>query len=379
MKHSILSPSAAHRWIMCPPSARLEAKIPEETSPFAEEGTQAHAGCEAFLKNGFDNFAFTRQLLEDNGYTEEMIDYCEAYAQYVKSKKEDLGAMATYLVEERVQTAPTLDAGQFGTCDCIILGAERQRLYIVDFKYGMGVPVSATDNPQLKLYALGAYLRYQFHANISRIVLCIYQPRIHNVSEWETTPEELLKWYQNTVEPQGRLALDGEGSFASGSWCKFCKCRGVCRQLMQDSAKSVFGITSVEEPLLNNEDISQVLQNAPKIRLFLDAVEKEALKRMLDGSKVTGFKLVAGRSNRKIVDEVGLFERLKAAGFWHEDVTVRKLRTITELERMVGKDKLKEIAGETIQKAAFKPVIATEDDKREAYNHKENILTAFNL
>ena len=170
-RHALLGPSSSHRWLACPPSARLEETFPDVTSEYAEEGTQAHALCEALLTK--------RVIFCDD---EEMLGYAEAYCDFVE---EELNAAKAKTPDAKLLVEQELDFGEyvpegFGTSDAVIVSDNV--LEVIDFKYGKGVPVSAIGNPQLRLYALGAYLSLSPIYDFDTVKMAIFQPRINNIT-----------------------------------------------------------------------------------------------------------------------------------------------------------------------------------------------------
>lgn len=130
-------------------------------------------------------------------------------------------------IEQTLDFSKWVEHG-FGTGDCVIVADDL--LHIIDFKYGLGVLVEATENSQLKCYALGAVDTFGDLYDIKRIKLSIYQPRRENVDTFELTKDELLKWADEVLAPTAKLAYDGEGEFAAGDHCQFCKVKASCRK-----------------------------------------------------------------------------------------------------------------------------------------------------
>ena len=217
-RHALLGPSSSHRWLACPPSARLEETFPDVTSEYAEEGTQAHALCEALLTK--------RVIFCDD---EEMLGYAEAYCDFVE---EELNAAKAKTPDAKLLVEQELDFGEyvpegFGTSDAVIVSDNV--LEVIDFKYGKGVPVSAIGNPQLRLYALGAYLSLSPIYDFDTVKMAIFQPRINNITTDTIAVDDLLKWAKEYVAPRAELAFKGEGEFCVGEHCRFCKASAICR------------------------------------------------------------------------------------------------------------------------------------------------------
>ena len=353
-KHAILGASSASRWIACPPSALLNAALPDEPSPYAEEGTKAHALCEYLL---LKKLGENPEVPAD--YDDEMFSCAEGYRDYLISEMEKMEIWPSILVEQRVDYSRWAPEG-FGTVDC--LAAAGNEMKIFDFKYGQGVEVEAAWNPQLLCYALGGLELFSPLYDITDISLYIYQPRLSHISVFELKTDELLDWAENTLQPAAQLAWAGEGEANPGKWCKFCKAKPTCRALEKrnmELAKKDF-----PEPLsMSAAEIAEVL---PKLDLLIDwagAVKEHALTRALQGEKLPGYKLVAGRSVRKFSSEADACLAIKAAGY---NPYITKMKGLTELRKEMGGKTFDDVCGRLLVKPQGKPVLVPETDKRPA-------------
>lgn len=366
--HALLSPSSAHRWLNCTPSARLEEKEADKESSYALEGTLAHAICARKLKEYLGLAADEEReeiaRLAAAYYTDEMEELTDAYVSIVKSKLDAARAVtpdARLLVEVRLNFHPYVPES-FGTADAVVIADGRME--VIDFKYGKGVRVSAFENPQMMIYGLGALGAYSAEYYIRSVRMTIVQPRLENLSEWETDAEELVKWGVGTLAPAARQAFRGEGAQHPGDWCRFCKVKSRCRVLFELGK----GSAESEARLLSDRGLSQeVLPLLPAIKSWVSDVEDYALSRALGGVKLPGWKVVEGRSIRRISDTEGAASVLRAAGLSAEDVyRPRELRTLTELERKLGKKRFSELLGPLVEKPKGKPTLAADDDPRPA-------------
>ena len=360
--HARFSPSSAEQFINCPPSLVLEEQcnIADETSEYAAEGTEAHTLCEYLIRTELG------EQMEDprpglSRYGTEMQECAEGYRNAVMEIYKPGDFIS---VEQRVYLDDYVP-GSFGTSDCVIIGDGH--MHVIDFKYGIGVKVSAEDNAQLKCYALGAYLAFSPLYDIREISLVIYQPRISNYSSWSLTAEELLNWGENTLKPKAELALKGEGEFSSGSWCKWCKAKPVCRKLAEvvnELAKHEFA----EPPTLTDEEINDALLKVETLNLWVKAVQDYALQRALSGHKWKDWKVVEGQSKRKYKDEAQVAETVIAAGY---DPYEKKLIGLTAMKKMLGKEKFSELVEGLTVKPKGKPELVLRSDKREEIFEEE--------
>lgn len=359
--HALLSASSAHRWLACPPSAVAAEAYEDQGSEFAAEGTLAHEVAEAVAGNKLEKF---KALMDDENVTGEMIEHANAYSCYIQ--EQITGSAPSLLLEQRVDFSDWVPDG-FGTCDCILI--EGDKLTIIDYKYGKGVAVSAENNPQMRLYALGALNDFGFAYDVTKVVTHIYQPRINNISTETLTVEELLDWAKS-IKPIAQKAAKGKGTYKAGAHCKFCPHAGRCRALDKTCKEYVetHGLR-VAVPVLAPHEVAEVLKMEPLISLWLKRVKAQALTSMLDGQEVPGFKVVEGKlGNRKWTDELQVAEALKAAGYDAEDYTETKLLSPAGIDKLVGKKKAAELLDGLTERAAGSPTIAPAADKRPAYN-----------
>ena len=361
--HAVLSASGAHRWLNCLPSARLELEFVNNESSAAAEGTAAHALCEHKLKKALH----MRSKPPISVYnSDEMEEHSDAYVEFVMEQLELAKQSCTdplILIEQRLDFSCYVPQG-FGTGDCIIIADKK--LHIIDFKYGMGVLVDAVDNPQMKLYALGALEIYDSLYDIEEVSMTIFQPRRENVSTWTIRVEDLKDWAEKELKPKAKKAYDGEGEYLPGEWCTFCRAAVKCRARAEEKlklAQSEFKLP----PLLTDSEIEEVLSKLSDLTKWANEIIAYATDAAVNhGKEWHGFKVVEGRSVRKFKDEDAVAEVAKANGY--KDIFRQSLITLTEMERLMGKSKFEKILGDLIYKPPGKPTLVPLSDKRPAMN-----------
>ncbi len=367
--HAILSASSAHRWLVCTPSARLEETFPETTSQYAEEGRLAHDIAELKLRKCFiepmsqRTFANRLKKFTDHDlYQEEMLRHTDTYMEYIQGIVHSFSSPPYIAVEKKLDFSKYVPEG-FGTGDCIIISGST--LWVVDFKYGKGVPVSAEQNPQMMLYALGAYEAYNFLYPIKTVKMAIVQPRLDSISEWEISINDLLAWGQ-IIKPVAEIAWAGEGEFVSGEHCKFCRARSLCR------ARAEFNMAleeyhGMKPPLISNEEVGQILAKAQDLVKWVKDLEEYALAEILNGSEIPGWKVVEGRTSRQYVDQDTAFKALTAAGIDEAVLYERKPLTVAQVEKVLGKAEYRKLLEEPglVKTEPGKPTLVPITDKRE--------------
>lgn len=371
--HALLSASGAKRWIECPPSARFEAKLPEQPSSVdAETGTLAHAIAETrlgYVLGLTDKRAHDRKVKELRKsplYGPVMDEHLDVYIDYVLKTVDQAKQRCPdplIQLEMRLNLTRWVPDG-FGTGDVVIVSDGLAD--IIDLKYGKGVPVDAQDNPQLRLYALGAYDELYLLYDIREVRMHIVQPRLESVTTETLALNELLAWAEDVVAPRAKLAYDGGGDFQSGDQCRWCRAKNICRRRALDLLELARGDFREPEQLTDDE-IAGIIGQAEVLADWAKELKRYAQEQVLKhGKTYTGWKVVTGRSNRTILDEKAALERLVQGGYPTEQTCT--LRGLGELEALVGKKKLPELLGELIVKPDGAPALVPETDKRPALN-----------
>lgn len=389
-KHAILSPSAAHRWLHCTPAPRVEAEFPETTSEYAEEGRLAHSVCELAAKKKFtvmNNRTYNsrlKKLKADPKWDDEMLSTAATYVEHLTEHAMRFEHAPYVALEVQVDITDYAPEA-FGTCDCVMIGGDE--LIITDYKHGKGVPVSAQDNPQMLLYALGALKLYRpiYGDMIRRVSTHIDQPRLGSYDGASMTVEELLAWGES-IKPKAAAAFMGTGEFAPGEWCRFCRAKAKCRaRANQNTAledfkdciplgrsipmQAEYDATGFKPSnCLTDEEIGALLVRAEGLVAWYNDLKEYALAACLNGKTIPGWKAVEGRSTRAWTDQDAALEALMAGGVEEAIIYDRVPKTLAQLEKVIGKQRFGELVGGMITKSPGKPALAAESDKRPAYN-----------
>lgn len=365
--HTLLSASSSDRWLHCPPSARLCETYEDKGSDYAAEGTDVHALCEYKLRKALGMKA-TDPTKKLNWYNAEMEDCATGYASFIMELLEDAKQICSdpvVLIEQRVDFSRWVEQG-FGTSDAILISDGT--MHVIDYKHGLGILVSAEDNPQMKCYALGALELFDDIYDIDTVSMIIYQPRRQNISTYEVSKEDLYQWADEVLKPTADLAFAGDGNFLCGEWCGFCKAKHECRARAEANlllAQHDFKLP----PLLTDSEIEVILSRVDELVSWANDIKEYALQQAISGKEWTGWKLVEGRSNRRYTNEDAVSKAVEAAGF---DPYEKKLLGITAMQKLLGKSRFEELLAAYIEKPQGKPTLVPESDKRPAMNTAKN-------
>jgi len=339
--HAILSPSGAHRWLHCTPSARLEATLPEPKKrpgqkDFSAEGTLAHSLAEAKLRFQLDQIGSQEydkeiELIKQNSlYSQELEEITDIYVNYVRSQA---GSEDKIFVEARVDIGEYV-VESFGTSDCVIIS--QNRITVIDLKAGSGIHVSAVNNEQLRLYALGAYERYKEEfPELKEVRTVIVQPRLGNISDDHTTVAKLTEWGKYYVKKRAQKAWVGAGEFVPGDHCQFCRAKAQCKA-RSDYNTELSKLEFRDPPLLSDEEVALVLSKAQSLRTWSNDVEEYALNKAISENVIPpGYKLSTSVTHRRIADQGLAANVLKEKGLPDEAIwEPRKLKSLASLEKM---------------------------------------------
>ena len=372
--HATLSASGSHRWLECTPSAMLEARVPDQGSPYAMEGTIAHEIAACTLLNE----KLPEGLTDHPSYSPSMLDYAEDYRDHVmeqlaEARKDD--PVATLLVERRLDFSEFVPEG-FGTGDAVIVSDGMLR--VIDYKYGQGVKVEAHGNSQMRLYALGALSEFGFLYNVEKVSTTIFQPRLGWIDTEILTTDELLAWGQK-VREIAAIAAKGEGERKAGTHCKFCKVADRCPVLAAYQLQTV--AKAFDEPdELSDAEIAEIVLKKKDFEGWLKRICDYALDQAVNhGAAFPGMKLVAGTSRRTITKPAELVKYCVDNLQVEEDrlYKPREIITLGELEKLIGAKKVAKELGAYIEKPEGKPTLVSVKDKRPEWSAEKNIIDQF--
>ena len=402
--HAVLGASSAHRWLACPPSARLSERFDNRfgrrESEYAKEGTKAHALGEIKIRNAYyheDKMTVAKHSrmspeeqsayvgINDNRYKalreelgdipEDMDratdDYCNVVMNKLARAKE-ADTSATLLLEQRLDYSKWVPEG-FGTGDCIIVSDSL--LEVCDYKHGKGIPVDAHENPQLRLYGLGAYDRFYPLFGFPNVRMTIIQPRLENLSEETISTEELLHWATDTVVERAKLAWLGKGVFSPGEHCRFCSAKAVCSARVSNALK-LYSYGMEQPGTLTDEQIADILPFLDDAEAWISDIRDYATKAALyNGTHFRGYKLVLGKKpNRQWANEEEVEAQWLRNGYPGAELYEKKLKPVGKIEKAVGKTAFRAIFSPLVTQGEGKPILVPEDDKRQEYSQAATVF-----
>lgn len=393
VSHAVLGASSAHRWLNCTPSARLGERLAErfgqQESTYAAEGTKAHALGELKIRHAVwraDKMTAARhgQMskaeramypgINANRYKalrgelgdipDDMESATDTYCDVVMQLREEHPDSKIFL-EQRVDYSRWAPGG-FGTADCTIVSDDT--LIIVDYKNGTGVPVSAVDNPQLRLYALGAMERFGALFDFESVTYYIVQPHLNSVTTQTTDRDELLAWAQDTVHPAAELAYAGKGAFAPGEHCRFCAAKAVCAARAAEALK-VFDYGLAGSGELSDQQIAEILPRLSIAEEWIRDIRSYTEDRALHGDCIRGYKLVRGkRPNRAWTDDEEVRAQLLRHGYGPEQFEETRLKSVGMIEKTVGAKAFRALLSGLVRQGEGRLQLVPESDPRPEYN-----------
>lgn len=381
-QHALLSASSAHRWLHCTGSPLLEKEFPDTTSVYAQEGTLAHELCELKLKKYttvMPKGTYTRahnKIMKSELWQNEMEGTSEAYLEYVKGIMLACEIAPAVLIEKRVDFSRYVPEG-FGTADCLILAGDT--LHVVDYKHGKGVVVDADHNPQMMLYALGAMDELSLLYRFKSVHMVIVQPRVNNISEFTMTADELIEWGEKVVKPKAEAAISGKGEFEAGDWCRFCRAKQQCKTRYESNDSLYPELSAQHDPrLITLDELGEYLRRGRDMAAWLEDMKEYALSESLAGADVPGWKAVEGRGSRAFTDTDEAVDTLIKNGIDESVLYERRVLTLAQMEKAVGKKAFGELVGDLVVKNPGKPTLVEESDKRPRITNQPTAADVFN-
>lgn len=381
-QHALLSASSAHRWLHCTGSPLLEKDFPDSTSVYAQEGTLAHELCELKLMAYTGEItkrkltSMKNKLMKSELWQPEMDSTSEAYLDYIKDITMSYTVKPVVLIEKKVDFSRYVPEG-FGTADCLILAGDT--LHVVDYKHGKGVVVDADHNPQMMLYALGAMSELSLLYRFKFVHMTIVQPRVNNISEFTMTADELTDWGESVVKPKAEAAMSGNGEFEAGDWCRFCRAKRQCKT-RYESNDSLYSELSVQHDprLITLAELGDYLKRGKDMAAWLEDMKEYALSEALAGADVPGWKAVEGRGSRAFTDTDEAVDTLIKNGIDESVLYERRVLTLAQMEKAVGKKAFGELVGDLVIKNPGKPTLVEESDKRPRIANQPTAADVFN-
>lgn len=405
--HAILGASSTHRWMNCPGSVQLSEGMPNKSSVYAAEGTAAHALAEVCLTTKTDPADVQGQFIDDEGdlfkpgdpacnlaasfeVNDEMVHGVRMFIDACQEAfdEAEMADLDPVMAIEKPFDLGFVRPNMFGTNDCCVF-VPSFKLTVLDLKYGKGI-VEATNNTQLKYYALGALRDLCWNAETEEyenlpdeVELVIVQPRAPHrdgpVRRWSTTSKELIEDYVDELRAAADATAESNADLNAGNWCVFCPAKAVCPAL-QGSVKATLGedfedmegldddsLAEKGRDIANQQhasgDLAQMMRMKPLVEMWLKAIDAHAFEELKAGREVEGFKMVRKRSNRRWANKVDAADQLSQLFDEDQIYKPRELKSFTDVEKIDG---AREVVAALVEKPEGTLTVAPQDDPRDA-------------
>ena len=375
--HALLSPSSSKRWLNCPPSARLAESVENKSSVYADEGTLAHEIAQNALElwdrdlyyPEIDELPVPDDLAKSPYFSEDMVRHVGSYVDFVVNEfhamhKEETGDNVIGYWEATFDLSKYIPES-FGSSDATLLSPTI--LHVIDLKYGAGVKVSAQSNTQLMIYALGMLntIPEAQRGDIKEVRMSIVQPRLDHYDTLTMSANDLLVWGEKVLKPKAKVALECGGEQKIGDHCQFCPLKAQCRA-QYDAITSDFD-EECEPLLMTDEEIVEMIGKIDRYRSWINSFDQFVYQEAMNGKKWTGYKLVEGRSSRKITDPDKVRNELLDE-YLEDEIMNISLKGITDLEKLLGKKVFAARFGKYLQSQPGAPKLVPESHPGTEYN-----------
>jgi len=371
--------SGADRWINCPRSVSLAAGFVREQSDLAAEGDIAHLAAEYFAKSAFK---IKTDKDVDPRWTTDMVYSGKEWANLLAERAARMKKPKVFI--ENKADMSFIGIPTISRLDAMLIS--KKRVEVWDYKYGQGLRVGAEGNPQLMMYGMyGLNEAFKMYGNTPKtLVLGIYQPRMEpNLDMWETSTSYISDWATKVLIPAYKLTAVGEELDATpGPWCRFCEARAVCVERLKDLQVDKLSKLMQEDPgLIPVEDIPDAIRLARSIAPWLKALEDTVRRELQAGAVIPGLRLGYSAPRRTIADPESLKAKLTAAGLTEaEYMKPPEMRSLTELEKTIGKARFARLAGDDVVPLAsgsVRVILDGVDDDSPTQKYIESIQSQF--
>jgi hypothetical protein len=371
--HSKIGASSMKRWANCPGSVKLSEGIPNVSSKYAAEGTEAHTWGEKVLRG--ENVP--------SSIPASMREAVMVYVDYVRGMLADHGVGDDEFTLEQRFDLSAIYPGLFGTADCVMYLASRKQLVVVDYKHGAGLPVEVADehgpNVQLMYYATGAAHSPQFKDKpIDTVKLVVVQPRCQHedgpVREVVVDSLDLLSFAHELAILAANTQKEN-APLVPGKWCKdnFCPAAGICPAL--HSQANEVAARQFDNHLTDPELLADTLSKLPVVEAWVKSVREHAYQAALRGEKIPGFKLVQKRATRRWADEAQTLRALKDMQFSEKDIFELKLKSPAQIEKILPKGLKNELKTLTVSESSGTTLVPDSDKRAVARPDVETQFT----
>ena len=294
--------SAAPRWVPCPASASREAGRPrgEETAA-QREGIACHWLLESVLRAWIriDDTDAALALREDHRGTPITDDMRHAVRRVADIIMSRCGYVSDALQVEKQAAIQTPNGPVSGRIDALAHTAHGGVLTVFEAKFGRR-HVPAYRNWQLACAAIASM------TDKTHTIRCVVVApnRVDGgdlVAEWETTRAE-MDVVRETLLAAAASARSDNPPASAGYQCRGCGAAAICEELRLGAAAAAktagepIEVDQTDEAL--GTELDALALGAELIRARRDALEGEAVARIMRGGVIPGYTYGPGRANR---------------------------------------------------------------------------------
>jgi hypothetical protein len=372
-KHSaIVGGSTADRLLNCPGSFQLLQRIPDQVeipSEYANYGSAMHAVMDRLMAMFTDGFpaiddvihtaeellgeVFYDRMLEDHHLNDSIIPAIETLWELMDQYDGGRFHVAANELKVKFPSVP----GAFGTSDLLI--ANKKFVILVDWKFGMGVPVKAVYhepegdrvNPQLLFYFAGAMSELPSMFKNKRYAVAVIQPRTAERLTHTVITGIEVDMFVEDVDHAIIQALGKNPPLKLGDHCRWCPARPFC-PLHTEPLFELVGMEIMPAQLrasevndgsaaLYGEFLAKAKHLADLAADYKKQVDEQVHAYLENGGSVPGWKLKLKTKLRQWVDEDVVNNELTRLGFGQDEIWQRKLQTFGVAEKAAKRLKVK--------------------------------------
>ena len=315
------SASGFSRLALCPGSWNLESTLPEqEANQYMQLGTDVHAV-----------LADTKPFEELSEEGQDIATRCLSQFSELIGQL-DLGERTKEIVEERFWYDDLFS----GAIDRIDLFGDTA--VVTDYKTGRTLQSKASENQQLKAYAV---LVKKAFSDLKTILVAIIQPLAGGTTIAEYGEAELVAAEKEILGIVNASLKHDAPRTPSPDACKWCRAKSICPDVYGNAQAATTTLqiaSSVAVVTLSNEELASLDAKAEIVEDFIDEIRKELKSRLITGAQIAGYSLGKGRTTRNVSDTTAAISALSSV-LSHDVIMDCAKLSVSSLEKAFGKAK----------------------------------------